>query len=109
MSYAEALRSLRGEVSRAQHAARLACDPRVAGLIERLERLEDELRSHGAPDLRATEAHEELLATIQRLQTELSDLDRGRSRTLGSADRVRSLLGDVERFVLPRVHFPARV
>jgi chromosome segregation ATPase len=109
VSYGDALRSLRGEVSSAQHAARLACDPRVEGLIARLERLEAEIRSHGAPDARAAEAHEELLATIERLQNELSDLERGRSRALGSADRVRSLLREVERFVLPSVHFPARV
>jgi chromosome segregation ATPase len=109
MSYADALRSLRGEVSSAQNAARLACDPRVSGLVARLDRLENELRELGAPDLRAAEAHDELLATMERLQAELSDLERGRTRTLGSADRVRTLLRDVERFVLPRVHFPARV
>ena len=83
MSYGDALRSLRGEVSSAQHTARLACDPRVAGLVSRLERLEGELRTLGAPDVRAAEAHEELLTTIERLQTELSDLERGRSRSLG--------------------------
>ena len=109
MSYADALRSLRGEVSSAQHAARLACDPRVAGLISRVERSERALRAHGAPDLRAAEAHEELFAMLERLRAELSDLDRGRSRALGSVDRVRTLLRDVETFMLPRVHFPARV
>ena len=103
MSYADALSSLRATVSTVQHTARLECDARVSGLSSEVERIDSRLRELGAPDLRATQTHHELLVTMAMLQDELSHLERGRSVALRSIDRLRAALRDLQPFVRPRV------